>query len=163
MEPARRQERVVPDAKEVRFADVLINSTGVGTLGRAAVFLEDRPGITVDSHVTIVRAASLEARPWLGLHMLERQPELQTMGVGSTGQTELGRQAIADLKLAVPADETLSAFAQVAWPLLVSVPTVLQRNEALAATRDLLVPRLVTGRLDISDVDLGDFLPTDPA
>lgn len=31
-------------------------------------------------------------------------------------------------------------------------------NRHLAATRDLLLPRLVTGRLDISDVDLGDLL-----
>ncbi len=30
---------------------------------------------------------------------------------------------------------------------------------ALAATRDLLLPRLVTGRFDISNVDLGDLLP----
>ena len=31
----------------------------------------------------------------------------------------------------------------------------------LAATRDLLLPRLVTGRLDISDVDLGVLDPTE--
>ena len=30
---------------------------------------------------------------------------------------------------------------------------------SLAQTRDLLLPRLVTGRLDISDIDLGDLLP----
>jgi len=32
-------------------------------------------------------------------------------------------------------------------------------NRRLAATRDLLLPRLVTGLLDISDIDLGDLLP----
>jgi len=36
---------------------------------------------------------------------------------------------------------------------------LVQNNAALAATRDLLLPRLVTARLDISDVDLGDLLP----
>jgi type I restriction enzyme S subunit len=33
----------------------------------------------------------------------------------------------------------------------------------LAATRDLLLPRLVTGRLDIADIDLGDLLPAEAA
>jgi hypothetical protein len=34
-------------------------------------------------------------------------------------------------------------------------------NRQLATTRDLLLPRLVTGRLDISDVDLGILTPTE--
>ena len=34
-------------------------------------------------------------------------------------------------------------------------------SDSLAATRDLLLPRLVTGRLDISDVDLGVLSPTE--
>jgi len=36
-------------------------------------------------------------------------------------------------------------------------------NAALARTRDLLLPRFVTGRIDISDVDLGDLLPAEIA
>lgn len=36
-------------------------------------------------------------------------------------------------------------------------------NRSLAATRDLLLPRLVTGRLDISNVDLGALTPTETA
>jgi len=37
------------------------------------------------------------------------------------------------------------------------------QSEALASTRDLLLPRLVTGRLDISEIDLGERLPPEPA
>jgi type I restriction enzyme S subunit len=42
----------------VRFGDVLINSTGVGTLGRVVQVYEDIESCTVDSHVTIVRPIS---------------------------------------------------------------------------------------------------------
>jgi hypothetical protein len=38
---------------------------------------------------------------------------------------------------------------------------LVEHNRQLAATRDLLLPRLVTGRLDISDVDLGVLTPTE--
>lgn len=37
------------------------------------------------------------------------------------------------------------------------------QNHALARTRDLLLPGLVTGRLDISDVDLGALTPAEAA
>jgi len=40
---------------------------------------------------------------------------------------------------------------------------LLRHNRRLAATRDLLLPRLVTGRLDISGIDLGDLLPAEAA
>jgi type I restriction enzyme, S subunit len=39
---------------------------------------------------------------------------------------------------------------------------LVQVNQMLVATRDLLLPRLVTGQLDISDVDLGALTPPDP-
>ena len=44
----------VPGQKLLRRHDVLVNSTGVGTLGRVARWTEQIPS-TVDSHVTIVR------------------------------------------------------------------------------------------------------------
>ena len=89
---ARPHVTTVPPIKEVRFGDVLINSTGVGTLGRVAqVLFAPETGLAVDSHVTIVRAGPTVAHPdFLGLTLLDREPELAAMGVGSTGQTELG-------------------------------------------------------------------------
>ena len=48
------KKKINPD-KILRIYDILINSTGVGTLGRVAQIL-DLPGpATVDSHVTIIR------------------------------------------------------------------------------------------------------------
>jgi type I restriction enzyme, S subunit len=52
---ARKQGKPVPAEKIVRLGDVLINSTGVGTLGRVAQVLEAIGNCTVDTHVSIVR------------------------------------------------------------------------------------------------------------
>lgn len=155
---ARQQDREVSEAKEVRFGDVLINSTGVGTLGRVAMFVLPTRRVTADSHVTIVRSQSADAHAWLGLCLRARQSEFAAMGTGSTGQTELSRQAIGNLRVAVPDGCTLRAFSEAAWPLLNAVPDFAGFNDRLAATQDLLLPRLVTGRLDISDVDLSTLL-----
>lgn len=151
---ARRHEGSVTDKKQLRFGDVLINSTGVGTLGRVAVLLAELDSITVDSHVTIARPASLDLHPWFGLHMLGRESAFQAMGTGSTGQTELGRAIVGELPLVVPSAAVLAAFSEVAWSLLRPIPALSAYGDELAETRDLLLPRLVTGQLDISDIDV---------
>jgi type I restriction enzyme, S subunit len=84
LENARRQEKSVPPRKQVAAGDVLINSTGVGTLGRVAVAWESTGAVTADSHVTIVKPTSAALQPWIGLMMLERQAELEALGIGST-------------------------------------------------------------------------------
>jgi type I restriction enzyme, S subunit len=159
--PARRHEGPVTDAKRLRFGDVLINSTGVGTLGRVAVLLVEPDSITVDSHVTIARPASSDLHPWFGLHMLGRESAFQAMGTGSTGQTELGRAAVGELPVAVPSSAVLAAFGDVAWSLLRPIPLLSAYCDELAQARDLLLPRLVSGQLNISDVDLGVLAPAE--
>lgn len=154
LEPARRQDRSVPTAKQIRFGDVLINSTGVGTLGRLAVWLKEHPSLTVDSHVTIVRPPDRTAIPWFGLNMLSRQAELEALGTGSTGQTELSRGSVGAIPLFIPPCELREQFADLVWPLLFSVPKLLEWNCSLAGLRDLLLPKLVTGEIDVSTLDL---------
>jgi len=154
LDVARRQERDVPASKQVRFGDILINSTGVGTLGRVGMMLREQRDLTADSHVTIVRPLDPGMQPWFGLHLLLRQSELETMGVGSTGQTELGRQAIGRLPIALPGPTILGGFAEMSWPLVLEVPHLLDQNRNLVAMRDLLLPRLVTGQIDVSKMDL---------
>lgn len=65
--------------------------------------------------------------------------------------------------IAVPTASVLKAFDRAAGPRLRLASVLIAHNRALAATRDLLLPRLVTGRLDISDVDLGELEPAEAA
>jgi len=161
--PARNQSRPVADAKRLRRTDILVNSTGVGTLGRVAILFGDGARVTADSHVTIIRAQEQVMQVWLGVSLLERQDELAGMGAGSTGQTELGRDRLGALPVVLPSRPVLQQFSEAVGPLLETAHSLGTYNERLTATRDLLLPRLVTGRLDISDVDLGDLLPAETA
>jgi type I restriction enzyme S subunit len=68
---------------------------------------------------------------------------------------------ILEYSLAVPDAKLLQAFTTAITPILDGAEFLEVHNRQLAATRDLLLPRLVTGRLDISDVDLGVLTPTE--
>ena len=83
--------------------DTLVNSTGVGTLGRAAFVGELNEPATVDSHVTIVRPNQEKIYPpFLGLTLNFRESDIESLAAGSSGQTELSRDALGNLILSIP-------------------------------------------------------------
>ena len=83
--------------------DTLVNSTGVGTLGRVAfVGTHDEP-LTVDSHLTIVRPDKNRIQPsFLGLSLHFREADIEGLAAGSSGQTELSREALGNLIITIP-------------------------------------------------------------
>jgi type I restriction enzyme S subunit len=56
---------------------------------------------------------------------------------------------------AAPPAELRDAFSEFAAAFYELAEVLVDLNEDLAAARDLLLPRLVTGRLPISDIDPG--------
>ena len=146
---ARRQSKVVPDEKQVCAGDVLINSTGVGTLGRVAQLLVDVERCTVDTHVTIARPAAGVDRSFFGLALLAEQTTFERKGVGATGQTELSRSAIGDVPLVLPPGRLQREFGRLVQPMRDSTAVLHQRVRNLRTTRDLLLPRLLSGALSV--------------
>jgi type I restriction enzyme S subunit len=107
-EPARWHDATVKKVGPERFlqvGDVLVNSTGEGTLGRVAQ-LREAPGepTTVDSHVTIVRPnPELFHQDFFGFMLILIEDEIANSGVGLGGQTELARAKLAnDFRVSYP-------------------------------------------------------------
>jgi type I restriction enzyme S subunit len=135
------------DGRLVAVGDVLVNSTGVGTLGRVAQVLQLPEAAIVDSHVTVVRAGANISWPYLGQWMMRKQPEIEAMGEGSTGQTELSRAKLADLDLLVPKPPLLDEFDRLVISLKERVAVNENSAQTLATLRDTLLPRLISGQL----------------
>ena len=100
-EPARRHDDAAKKVAEERFiqrGDVLVNSTGTGTLGRVAqVRNEPEEATTVDSHVTIVRAKpDLFHLEFFGYMLVFIEEAIKEAGDGCGGQTELARSVLAE-------------------------------------------------------------------
>jgi len=148
-----RNKRSV-DSRLVQVGDVLVNSTGVGTLGRVAqVWSLPEPTI-VDSHVTIVRANREHVTPlYLGLLLTGREEEIEALGEGSTGQTELGRARLGSLQVLVPSAPVLDAFEEIVGPLVERSEQNDAESETLANLRDILLPKLISGDLRVRDAE----------
>lgn len=79
----------LPRALRIRMGDVLINGTGVGTIGRVGPYLGNDEALP-DNHVTIVRPAGIDAL-YLSVFLNSRigQLQIERMISGSSGQIEL--------------------------------------------------------------------------
>jgi type I restriction enzyme S subunit len=96
-------KKKIPEDRYVKSFDVLINSTGMGTLGRVAQLEEVDHPLTVDSHVTIVRLSNIEIDPlFFGWACKFNEKIFEAMGEGSTGQTELSRHRVGEVKISYP-------------------------------------------------------------
>lgn len=139
--------------RELKVGDVLINSTGVGTLGRLSPIRHLPEPCTFDSHVTLARPDETLITPqFLAGFLIENETFIESSGAGSTGQTELNRQVIEELKLAYPDKTIISCFENIAKPISEKIAFCENEIKTLAQLRDSLLPKLLSGEIDLSDI-----------
>lgn len=151
---ARTHTPKAVNEKWLHFGDLLINSTGDGTLGRTAQVWFQPKNLTVDSHVTIIRPTKGNLTFYIGLWGILHEKEFESLHTGSTGQTELPRDRIKAMELLVPDNETLDHFNSVIAPMTAAIVSNQEENQKLAAFRDTLLPKLMSGEIDVSDIQL---------
>jgi len=128
----RTEKYLVPD-------DILVNSTGVGTLGRAAQFSEESGEFIADSHVTIVRPHQGEIDSiflFYVIRLLETQ--IIELSTGSTGQTELSKLALQELLIPVPDRRLQGCIAT----LMKSLDDRIELNRSTASTVESIAQTL---------------------
>ncbi len=152
--PARRHVPKAISEKWIKQGDLLINSTGQGTLGRVAQVWFEAKNMTVDSHITIVRPKEDLFKYYIGLWGITHETEIEALHTGSTGQTELPRDRVKSMQILLPDDKTLMLFNNTIAPMTRSIVANQEENERLASIRDALLPKLMLGELDISDLNL---------
>lgn len=86
--------------------DVVINSTGGGTMGRVGLYETKVPdgikGVYPDSHVTVIRSIGNINQHYLYYVLKYNQPVLEKCGTGSTNQTELKLAVLSNLVIPLP-------------------------------------------------------------
>jgi type I restriction enzyme S subunit len=154
-EKARRHDttRKQVIGREVRRFDALVNSTGVGTLGRVAMMPICQEEVVVDSHVTVVRGGNEQESFFISSALLNRQTEIEALGEGSTGQTELSRVVLGSMPVIFPSSQLISAYFDFALIIQDKIEKNDQASVALASARDALLPKLISGELRIPDAE----------
>ena len=96
-------QKTIPEEKLIRKGDILINSTGKGTLGRTAQIKKDlEETLLVDTHITILRASEDVDPFFLGQLIRRNEIVIEALGKGSTQQLELSRTDLGEIELSFP-------------------------------------------------------------
>jgi type I restriction enzyme S subunit len=89
----------------LQIDDIVINSTGNGTLGRVGILTEndiDNKKIVVDSHVTLIRINTMLNKSYILYYLRNFQKYLELKATGSTNQTELSPNIIKNILIPIP-------------------------------------------------------------
>jgi type I restriction enzyme S subunit len=96
-------------------------------------------------------------------HALEAAlPQLQARAQGTT-MKHIKRSALHEVSVILPHPRVLGEFSAAVAPVHAARLALARASNVLATSQELLLTRLVTGRLNISDIELGDLLTADPA
>jgi len=106
----------------------------------------------VNQHVAIVRADPRSMDPSYLLDTINSEQNKQKLlGLAQGGATReaLTKETIANFPILLPTRELVFSYGDVAEPLHVQRETLNRQNQTLALTRDLLLPRLLSGQVNL--------------
>ncbi|RJP44891.1 MAG: restriction endonuclease subunit S [Desulfobacteraceae bacterium] len=73
---------------------------------------------------------------------------------GATGRQRVREECFDQFFLAQPTDEILMRFQEYIRPKFKMIQSLNHRNQVLRRTRDLLLPKLISGAVDVSELDI---------
>lgn len=106
----------------------------------------------LNQHVFVVRSNALSGL-FLFHSLREHMGEFRSRAQGTT-MKHIKRSALKEVKTIVPDERTHDLFESIVGPMLALKLNLITQNRVIRGTRDLLLPRLISGRLDVSKLDL---------
>jgi type I restriction enzyme S subunit len=129
--------------------DVLINSMGVGTLGRVAISSLDHNKI-VHSCITILRPNKhLIDESIFSYLMLSLENKFMEMGEGSTGQTSLNNKLLGKMPIVLAPIDLQYSLSIILCSLQMQIDNNLLISQKISKIRDELLPKLMGGEIEV--------------
>ncbi len=150
------QIREWEEERFIQEGDILWNSTGRGTMGRACLISPEHlvPPKVVDSHVTIIRPFKNAIDPrylFAWIRSPHIQDNLESLATGATNQIELGRSVIVEIELPLAPFNEQKRIAEKLDSLLAHVDSCLSHLERVPSIiksfRQSVLAAATSGRL----------------
>jgi len=119
-------------------------------------FLENDAAVASGSTEFIV-LRSAKVNPWW-VYCTAREDKYREHAIrsmsGSDGRQRVNTDCFSQFAVLLPPQDVLNQFASAASPLFSQVEQLTKQNAKLAQARDLLLPKLMSGQLDVSGIQL---------
>ncbi|MFK3857933.1 restriction endonuclease subunit S [Pseudoalteromonas rhizosphaerae] len=145
--------------QEVFAGDLIVAYTDVtqaaDVIGKPAMVISDTKyeHLVVSLDVAVVRCFNEIHKNYLyGVMKTDAFQNHSRSYTSGTTVLHLKKEAVPEYCLALPDNEILSAFLGVSAPLYEKIDRLIDENRALTKLRDTLLPKLISGELQIPDV-----------
>ena len=129
--------------------------SNVGDVG--SVFLcpkLDKP-MTLGNNIIMLRPKQENLRYYLYIWFKYLYGQSLIQGIkGGSAQPKFNKTDFKNLPIFLPPDDLLEQFHQIVKPMFELIDKNNTENQALTRTRDTILPRLMSGELDVSDIEL---------
>lgn len=116
--------------------------------------LMDKPACTNQGFISVLPKQD-SARMFLLFNLLNRVEEMIGLATGATFK-ELSKKTFRALPVLWPTDALLKFYEDKTYPLIQQVRLIKKQNQELTKARDLLLPKFMSGQLDVSGIRLSE-------
>lgn len=146
----------------VKDGDVALYKDGAN-IGRSTYFRDGYPyqKCCVNEHVFLIRATGdhlTQNMLYLWLREPETVAQIRSKNTNAA-QPGINQKAVRSLRIVVPPKYVVNEFDSLVESILGEIVYLANKNRVLQCTRDLLLPKLISGELDVSELDIA--LPED--
>lgn len=139
----------------VQNGDVAVYKDGA-YIGRSSYFRDSFPHARccVNEHVFLLRSDGVRLKQnffYLWLQQEETVSAIRSTNANAA-QPGINQQTVGGLELLIPDVETAAKFDELVEPMLAAIINYAKKNTNLRTTRDLLLPKLISGELDVSNL-----------
>ena len=137
--------------KSAQKYDIVIASAGQGfTRGQTSMLLLN----TYINQSVIVLHAKKTVLPYLFWNLTNRYDDLRAISDSSSIRGSLTTKMLSKLKIPKVEDSLILKFSEYAWSIIPQIENNLIENKRLTDLRDSLLPKLMSGEIDVSDIQL---------
>lgn len=129
--------------------DIVMASAGQGfTRGQVSMLLLD----TYVNQSVIVIHTEKKMLPYLFWNLANRYEELRAISDSSSIRGSITTKMISALEISKADDKSLQFFSDFAWSVIPQIENNLLENRRLISLRDALLPKLMSGKIDVTDM-----------
>jgi type I restriction enzyme S subunit len=139
------------DGVAVESKDILLNITGA-SVARCCMAPERFLPARVNQHVMIIRVDPDKADPFFvhkAINSDERKRQLLSYAQKGSTREALTKDGMARFQIMLPTASLMQQFGEVAAPSFRQRETLALQNQKLRTARDLILPRLMSGEIEV--------------
>lgn len=123
-----------------------ISVSCIGTVGKVGISTSSSQ---TNQQINTIILKHLYSREYLYFSLVRLKPVIESYAATGATMANLSKGKFTDLKLEYPISNLLQKFHKLAFPMFEEIKTLSEKNQVLKETRDLLLPRLISGKLSV--------------